>query len=101
MDVLPNLKNSVLQGTKDDILELDELCGVGCKKQKQQLQVALSCKTLQFVAYVIGDRSQKTCKKLYNKIPLSHKKCVSYSDFWKTYENIFDKDKHHSVGKET
>ncbi len=99
---LPNFKKSVLEGTKDDILELDELCSyVGCKKQKRWLWVALSRKTRQVIAYAIGDRSEKTCKKLYNKIPESYKQCASYSDFWKSYENVFSEKTHHSVGKET
>jgi insertion element IS1 protein InsB len=34
------------------------------------------------VAFVIGDRSEKTCRRLWNKIPEAYKHCLTFSDFW-------------------
>jgi insertion element IS1 protein InsB len=50
---------------------------------------------------VIGDRSEKTCQKLWELIPEAYQGCRSYSDFWDAYEKVFPKDTHRSVGKET
>jgi IS1 family transposase len=59
----------------------------------------LSRKTRQIVAYVIGDRSQETFKRLIRKIPISYLKCASYSDFWKSYAILKSKGNHTQVGK--
>lgn len=38
-------------------------------------------RTRQIVAFVIGDRSEATCRKLWEQIPSAYKGCQSYSDF--------------------
>jgi hypothetical protein len=32
--------------------------------------------------FVIGDHSEKTCRRLWNKIPEAYKHCLTFSDFW-------------------
>ncbi len=101
--LMPDFKTLVLeQPAADEVLEFDELCGFcGKKKHKQWLWAALSRNTRQIVAYVIGDRSEKTFKRLIKKIPIEWLKLQTYSDAWKSYGMLLSKGNHSMVGKET
>jgi len=101
--LLPNFKTQVHENkTLTDVLEFDELCGF-CqkKKNKQWLWAALSRNTRQIVAYVIGDRSELTLRRLIRKIPNEYLKCQSFSDYWKSYAILKAKGYHQQVGKES
>jgi len=99
---LPALRHSLLPAQSDDILELDELYSfVESKKQKRWLWVALCRRTRQVVAFVIGDRSEASCRKLFGRIPVGYRGCASYSDFWSSYAKVFQRGRHESVGKDT
>jgi len=63
--------------------------------------LAICRKTRQVVAYVIGDRSELTCRQLWNKIPDSYRQGMCYTDFWKAYAAVIPDDQHEAVGKET
>lgn len=56
-------------------------------------------RTRQIVACVIGDRSEITCRRLWEQIPESYRVCQSFSDFWDAYQKVFPEDTHESVGK--
>ena len=50
------------EGKSDDVLELDEMWSFVFKKDnKRWIWTAIARKTRQIVAFVIGDRSEKTC----------------------------------------
>jgi insertion element IS1 protein InsB len=99
---LPDLKDTLLPPQGGDVLELDELWSFVCKKDaKRWLWIALCRRTRQIVAFVIGDRSEKTCRRLWNKIPASYRICPSFSDFWDAYQKVFGAESHQSVGKES
>ena len=84
------------------MLELDEVCSfVQKKKNKRWLWLAMCRRTRQIVAFVIGDRSAKTCRKLFLKLPQAYQRCRSFSDFWEAYQTVWKTGKHQSVGKET
>ncbi len=51
-------------------------------------------------AFVIGDRSDDTCRRLWHKIPESYRACHSFSAFWAAYQRVFDSETHQSGGKE-
>ena len=86
----------------EDVLELDEVWSFVLKKaQKRWLWTAMCRRTRQIIAYVIGDRSEATCQKLWQAIPEMYKSCQSYSDFWEAYANVLPQETHHSVGKES
>ena len=86
----------------EDVLELDEVWSFVLKKaEKRWLWTAMCRRTRQIIAYVIGDRSEATCLKLWQAIPDMYKHCQTYSDFWNAYANVFPKETHHSVGKES
>lgn len=84
------------------MLELDEVWSFVQKKaNKRWLWLALCRRTRQIVAFVIGDRSVKTCRKLFLKLPEAYRRCRSFSDFWEAYQKVWKTGKHQSVGKES
>jgi len=99
---LPPLSATLVKWQPGDVLELDELWSFVLKKsQKRWIWLALCRRTRQIVAYVIGDRSEKTCRKLWERIPTEYKACRTFSDLWEAYQKVFPDDTHQSVGKES
>jgi IS1 family transposase/transposase-like protein len=97
---LPDLLQTLEDVQPDDVLELDELCSFVMKKHnKRWVWIALCRRTRQIVAYFIGDRSEKSCRELWKRIPRAYKRCRTYSDFWQAYQKVFPSDRHKSVGK--
>lgn len=102
VEVLPRLVETLLPAQPDDVLEVDEAWSfVGKKSAKRWLWTAICRRTGQIVAFVIGDRSEATCRQLWDAIPQAYRHCQSFSDFWKAYANVFPQATHQSVGKET
>ena len=98
---LPALRATLAPAQADDVLELDEMWSfVGAKAHKRWLWTALCRRTRQVVAFVIGDHSQETCKRLWARIPDTYRRCHSFSDFWKTYQ-ILPQTTQQCVGQET
>lgn len=99
---MPHFRTSILKAMADDVLELDEMWSfVGDKGQKRWLWVALCRRTRQVVAYVIGNRSSDTCRKLWCRIPDQYRHCHSFSDFWHAYEQLLSTGRHQLVGKDS
>ena len=99
---LPTLRETLLPVDPDDVLELDEMYSFVFKKEnKNWIWTAISRKHRQIVAFVIGDRSEATCKRLWKRLPLAYRSLHTFSDFWQAYQNVFPKETHHSVGKES
>lgn len=83
-------------------MELDELWSfVQRRKNKVWIGFALCRATRQIVAYAVGNRGRKTCRKLWAAIPLPYKKGHCFSDFWEAYSKVIPKEQHTAVGKET
>jgi insertion element IS1 protein InsB len=84
----------------EDVLEADEMWSFVFKRwNKRWIWTVMCRRTRQIVAYVIGDRSEATCQKLWNQIPEAYKGCHSYSDFWEAYQLVFPPETHECVGK--
>ena len=99
---LPDLAKTLDDALPDDVLELDELWSFVFKKSnKRWVWIALCRRTRQVVAFFIGDRSEKSCRELWNRIPAAYRKCCSYSDFWEAYRKVFPSETHQCVGKES
>ncbi|MCP4284139.1 MAG: IS1 family transposase [Gammaproteobacteria bacterium] len=99
---LPSLADTLVKWEPGDVLELDELWSFVLKKsQKRWIWIALCCRTRQGVAFVVGDRSDETCRQLWDQIPAPYKQCATFSDFWEAYQRVFPEETHQSVGKET
>ena len=72
------------------------------RSNKRWLWVALCRRTRQVVAFVIGDRSARTCGKLWARGSPEYREKQSFSDFWKSYEPILEEDaSHEQVEKES
>lgn len=81
-------------------LELDELWSFVLKKaRKRWIWIALCRETRQVVAFVIGDRSRKTCHRLWQAIPLALRLAHCYTDFWEAYSNLIPSAQHTALGK--
>jgi insertion element IS1 protein InsB len=84
------------------VLELDELWSFVLKKTNQAwIWIALCRKTRQVVAYAVGDRSEQTCRRLWEAIPPAYRAGHCYTDFWKAYQAVIPEEQHSAVGKET
>jgi IS1 family transposase len=98
----PDVKETLLPATPDDVLELDEMWSFVRKKDLARwLWTAMCRRTRQIVAFAIGDRSKATCLRLWQAIPHEYKHCHTFSDFWHAYQYVFPAETHHCVGKET
>ena len=84
------------------ILELDELWSFVLKKANDSwIWIALCRKTRQVVAYAVGDRSKKTCQRLWEAIPSEYRQGHCFTDFLKVYASVIPEEQHTAVGKET
>ena len=84
------------------VLELDELWSFVLKKaNKAWIWIALCRKTRQVVAYALGDRSEETCRMLWQAIPASYRVGHCYTDFWSAYQAVIPEEQHTAAGKET
>jgi insertion element IS1 protein InsB len=53
------------------------------------------------VAYAVGDRSKKTCLRLWEAIPSAYRQGHCFTDFWVTYAAVIPQEQQTAVGKET
>ena len=97
-----DLREAVSEAEAGDVLELDEAWSfVGEKANKRWLWLAICRRTREVVAFVIGDRSARTCARLWSKIPESYRAGRSVSDFWEAYGTVFSDESHEQVDKES
>ena len=61
--------------------------------------LALCRRTRQVVAYAIGDRGQKTCRLLWERIPPAYEAGVVFTDFWDAYQKVLPEKQHRATGK--
>lgn len=79
----PVIKDTLLPTQPEDKLELDEVWSFVLRRQnKRWLWTAMCRRTRQIVAFVIGNRSEQTCRQLWDAIPEEYKHCHSFSDLW-------------------
>jgi insertion element IS1 protein InsB len=98
---LPDLSET-LSEVERPVLELDELWSFVLKKaRKRWVWLALCRQTRQVVAFVIGDRSEKTCRRLWEAIPAAFRRAYCYTDLWEAYSNVIPPELHSAVGKES
>lgn len=48
---------------------------------------------------VVGDRSAKTCRKLWDRLPEAYQKLMMFSDFWRAYCAVVPKEQHQRCEK--
>jgi insertion element IS1 protein InsB len=103
---LPELRETLIEPDPAEpatmVLELDELWSFVLKRSnKRWVWIALSRATRQVVAYVVGDRSAATGRKLWQQIPAAYRRAHCYSDFWEAYRKVIPVQQHTAAGKET
>jgi insertion element IS1 protein InsB len=57
-------------------------------------------RTRQVVAYAVGDRSEATCRLLWERVPALYRRSLLYTDFWRAYQAVLPDDQHLAAGKE-
>jgi IS1 family transposase len=50
---------------------------------------------------VVEDRSEKTCRCLWEALPLHYRNGHCFTDFWSVYRTVIPEDQHSATGKET
>ncbi len=84
------------------ILELDELWSFVLKKAHHSwIWIAFCRKSRQVVAYAVGDRSKRTCQRLWEAIPEGYRQGHCFTDFLKVHASVIPEKQHSAVGKET
>ncbi len=71
------------------------------RANKRWVWLALCRATRQVVAYAIGDRSEVTCRKLWERIPAAYRHAHCFSDFWEAYQLVIPSEQHTPVGKQS
>ena len=85
------------------ILELDELWSyVGAKANKVWIWPALERQTRRIVGLAFGDRSEATCRAMWQSLPPDYRKrALLYSDYWESYANVLPSKRLRQVGKDS
>ena len=96
------LADTILPAQNGDIIECDEIWSfVKTKDCQCWIWLILCRRTRQVLAWAIGDRSAKTCQKLWDRLPKEYKRRRCFSDFWSAYECVLPARTHHAVGKDS
>ena len=82
-------------------VEADEMASFVQKKaNKQWIWLAMDVKTRQIIAFHVGDRSRKSAKKLWAKIPVAyHQQATFYTDQYVVYEGVIPAAQHRAITK--
>ena len=82
-------------------VEADEMASCVQKKaNKQWIWIALDVKTRQVIALHVGDRSRKSAKRLWAKIPWTYRQHGTfYTDQYVAYEGVIPAAQHRAVNK--
>ena len=84
------------------VLELDELWSfVRSKEEPAWIWVALDRETRQVVACCLGDRSEESCRYLWEPVPAPWRTATCYTDFWGAYQAVIPATQHVAAGKGT
>ena len=53
------------------------------------------------VASACGERSENTCRILWDRVPSAYKEAIVFSAYWSVYQAVTPSEQHRPVGKET
>ncbi len=92
---MPDLNKTLVVPQPDDNLERDEVCSfVRRKGKKAWVWIAVWFQSRQVIAMVVGDRSAKTCRRLWERLPEAYRTLRTYTDFWKAYQSVVPHEQH-------
>ena len=82
-------------------VEADEMSSFVQKKaNKQWIWLAMDTKTRQIIAFHIGDRSRKSARRLWAKIPEAYRQqAMFYTDQYVVYEGVIPAAQHKAINK--
>jgi insertion element IS1 protein InsB len=82
-------------------VEADEMASfVQRKANKQWIWLAMDAKTRQVIAFHVGDRSRKSAKRLWAKIPRAYRQhAIFYTDQYVVYEGVIPVAQHRAISK--
>jgi insertion element IS1 protein InsB len=82
-------------------VEADEMSSFVQKKgDKQWIWIAMDAKTRQVIAFHVGDRSRKSAKRLWAKIPHAYRQhAMFYTDQYVVYEGVIPAAQHRATSK--
>src|SRR5512132_4066153 len=82
-------------------VEADEMQSFVKKKEnKQWIWIAMDAKTRQVIAFHVGDRSRKSAKRLWAKIPLAYRQHATfYTDQYGVYAGVIPAAQHRAIHK--
>jgi IS1 family transposase len=80
-------------------VEADEMASFVHKKaNKPWIWIAMDAKTRQVIAFYVGDRSRKSAKQLWAKIPRAYRQhAVFYTDQYAVYEGVIPAAQHRAI----
>ncbi len=83
--------------------EADEMWSfVGKKANKQWIWMALDTETKQVIAFCVGDRSRRSARKLWQRIPAVYREqAIFYTDAWEAYKEVIPAAQHRICAKST
>ena len=70
-------------------------------KEKVWVWSALNRETREIVASACGERSENTCRILWDRVPSAYKEAIVFSAYWGAYQAVSPGEQHRPVGKET
>ena len=82
-------------------VEADEMASFVKKKaNKQWIWIAMDAKTRQVIAFHVGDRSRRSAKRLWAKIPEAYRQHATfYTDQYVVYEGAIPATQHRAISK--
>jgi insertion element IS1 protein InsB len=81
--------------------EADEMWSfVGRKSNKQWVWIAIDVESKQVIAFYVGDRSRKSARKLWERIPLIYRQQATFdTDDWEAYKGVIPEAQHQVCAK--
>ena len=81
--------------------EADELWSfVGCKANQQWIWIAIDAETRQVIAFHVGDRSRRSARRLWRKIPAVYRQQASFdTDGWGADKGVIPATRYHVCDK--
>ena len=81
--------------------EADEMWSFVARRQnKQWVWIAIDVETRQVIAFYVGDRSRKSARKLWDRIPLVYHQQANFdTDDWEAYKGVIPTSQHRVCAK--
>ena len=81
--------------------EVDELWSfIFRSKDKVWVWITMNRETREIVASACGERSENTCRILWDRVPSAYKEAIVFSAYWSVYQAVTPSEQHRPVGKE-